>query len=355
MKRLILLIAFVLAISTMATSQTMQSAREAVNSMTIGWNLGNTLDAMGKRDKKCVTTQDWETSWGEPVTTREMIATFRKRGFNVIRIPVTWWPHLDENNQIDKAWLDRVNQVVDYVIDEGMYCIVNVHHDTGTHGWLNSNPEKYPEISTRFKELWRQIAERFKNYNDKLLFEGFNEMLDSKGTWDHTEVANYTAINLLAQDFVDIVRASGGNNEFRNLIITTYSANGGEITLNNFRLPGDVHKGHLIGEVHFYDPQDFCFPEKKPTIYTEEYQQVSRSVIKRVADYFDKIDIPVIIGEIAAFDKNNTPERVKFSELVASESKKRGIVLIWWMGLLDRQKCKWSEPEVVDALFNGLK
>ena len=128
MKRLILLIAFVLAISTMATSQTMQSAREAVNSMTIGWNLGNTLDAMGKRDKKCVTTQDWETSWGEPVTTREMIATFRKRGFNVIRIPVTWWPHLDENNQIDKAWLDRVNQVVDYVIDEGMYCIVNVHH-----------------------------------------------------------------------------------------------------------------------------------------------------------------------------------------------------------------------------------
>jgi hypothetical protein len=109
------------------------------------------------------------------------------------------------------------------------------------------------------------------------------------------------------------------------------------------------------GEVHFYDPQDFCFPEKTPTIYTEEYQQVSRSVIKRVADYFDKIYIPVIIGEIAAFDKNNTLERVKFSELVASESKKRGIVLIWWMGLLDRQKCKWSEPEVVDALFNGLK
>lgn len=355
MKRLILFIAFALTISAMAKSQTMQSARQAVSNMTIGWNLGNTLDAMGKRDKKCVTPEDWETSWGEPVTTREMIHTFKERGFNVIRIPVTWWPHLDEIDHINEAWLNRVNQVVDYVIQEGMYCILNVHHDTGTHGWLNSNPAKYPEISKRFKSLWIQIANRFKDYDDKLLFEGFNEMLDSKGTWDHTEVENYTAINLLAQDFVDVVRRTGGNNEYRNLIITTYSANAGEITLKNFRLPSDVHTGHLIGEIHFYDPQDFCFPEKTPTVYTDEYRNISKIVINRAADYFDSIDIPLIIGEIAAFDKKNTAERVKFSEFVASEAKKRGIVLVWWMGLLDREKCKWSEPEVVDALFNGLK
>lgn len=356
MKRLILFIAFALTISAMAKSQTMQSARQAVSNMTIGWNLGNTLDAMGKRDKKCVTPEDWETSWGEPVTTREMIHTFKERGFNVIRIPVTWWPHLDEIDHINEDWLNRVNQVVDYVIQEGMYCILNVHHDTGTHGWLNSNPAKYPEISKRFKSLWIQIANRFKDYDDKLLFEGFNEMLDSKGTWDHTEVENYTAINLLAQDFVDVVRRTGGNNEYRNLIITTYSANAGEITLKNFRLPSDVHTGHLIGEIHFYDPQDFCFPEKTPTVYTDEYRNISKTVINRAADYFDSIvDIPLIIGEIAAFDKKNTAERVKFSEFVASEAKKRGIVLVWWMGLLDREKCKWSEPEVVDALFNGLK
>lgn len=332
----------------------MESAREAVNKMKIGWNLGNTLDALGKKGTKCVTPQDWETSWGQPVTTRQMIHAFKERGFNVIRIPVTWGPHLDKDNKIDEAWLKRVNEIVDYVIDEGMYCILNIHHDTGTHGWLNADPAKYPEISRRFKAIWCQLAAHFKNYNERLVFEAFNEMLDNKGTWDHSSIENYAAINLLAQDFVDVVRKSGDNNEYRNLIITTYSANGGEITLNNYRLPGDVHPNHLIGEVHFYDPQDFCFPENKPTIYTEEYQNISKTVMNRIADYFDKMDVPVIIGEIAAFDKKNTPERVKFAKLVASEAKRRGMVLVWWMGLLDRNTCQWAEPEVVDGLFEGL-
>jgi len=168
-------------------------------------------------------------------------------------------------------------------------------------------------------------------------------------------VENYTAINLLAQDFVDVVRQSGGNNEYRNLIITTYSANGGEVTLSNYRLPGDVHPGHLIEEVHFYDPQDFCFPENKPTVYTDEYREISKTVLNRVADHFDSLGIPVIIGEITAFDKKNTPERIKFAKFVASESKRRGMVLVWWMGLLNRQTCQWAEPEIVDALFEGLK
>lgn len=349
------LLAFMVVLSCVsANAQQMESAREAVNKMVIGWNLGNTLDATGQRDRQCVTPTEWETSWGQPVTTRDMIRAFKARGFNVIRVPVTWGPHLDSENRIDDAWMKRVNEIVDYVIDEGMYCILNIHHDTGTHGWLNADPARYPEISLRFKAIWQQLAARFKNYGERLLFEAFNEMLDNKGTWDHSIVENYTAINLLAQDFVDVVRQSGGNNEYRNLIVTTYSANGGEITLKNYRLPGDVHPGHLIGEVHFYDPQDFCFPENKPTVYTDEYREISRTVINRVADYFDALDIPVIIGEIAAFDKKNTPERVKFSEFVASESKRRGIVLVWWMGLLDRKTCQWAEPEIVDALFRGL-
>ena len=355
MRKKSLLVAIGLIISMSMAAQEMESAREAVDKMVIGWNLGNTLDALGKRDKQCVTPADWETSWGQPVTTRAMIHAFKDRGFNVIRIPVTWRPHLKADDQIDEAWMKRVNEIVDYVIDEGMYCILNIHHDTGTHGWLNADPAKYPEISHRFKTIWQQIAERFKSYNERLLFEAFNEMLDNKGTWDHSTVENYTAINLLAQDFVDVVRKSGGNNEYRNLIITTYSANGGEVTLSNYRLPGDIHPNHLIGEVHFYDPQDFCFPENKPTIYTDEYREISKTVINRVADHFDRLGIPVIIGEIAAFDKKNTPERVKFSQFVASESKRRGIVLVWWMGLLDRQTCQWAEPEIVDALFNGLR
>lgn len=355
MKSRLLLTLALLAFTMGAGAQQMESAREAVDKMVIGWNLGNTLDATGKRGKTCLTPTDWETSWGQPATTRQMIHAFKERGFNVIRIPVTWGPHLDAADRIDEAWLARVNEIVDYVIDEGMYCILNIHHDTGTHGWLQANPAKYPDISRRFKAIWQQVAQRFRGYGERLLFEAFNEMLDDKGTWDHSTVENYTAINLLAQDFVDVVRATGGNNEQRNLIITTYSANGGEVTLANYRLPGDRHPGHLIGEVHFYDPQAFCFPEHKPTVYTDEYQAISKSVINRVADHFDRLGIPVIIGEIAAFDKNNTPERVKFARLVASEAKRRGIVLVWWMGLLDRSSCQWSEPDIVDALFDGLR
>lgn len=352
-KAFILLVLGLVSCGTMIARE-FESARAAVDKMVIGWNLGNTLDATGKRDKICLTPADWETSWGQPVTTRAMIHAFRERGFNVIRIPVTWGPHLDADNRIDPAWMARVNEIVDYVMDEGMYCILNIHHDTGTHGWLNADPAKYPEISRRFKAIWQQVAQRFKHYNERLLFEGYNEMLDNKGTWDHSTVENYAAINLLAQDFVDVVRRSGGNNEWRNLIVTTYSANGGDVTLANYRLPGDVHPGHLIGEVHFYDPQEFCFPEHKPTVYTDAYRSISQAVINRVADHFDRLGVPVIIGEIAAFDKDNTPERVKFSRFVASEAKRRGIVLVWWMGLLDRQTCQWAEPDIVDALFEGL-
>ena len=236
-----------------------ETARTAVANMKIGWNLGNTLDATGKRDTVCVTPTDFETSWRQPVTTRQMIHAFKERGFNCIRIPVTWSKHLDNDDNIDPAWLRRVGQIVNYVIDEGMYCILNVHHDTGVHGWLCTDSDRYPEISKRFKKLWQQIAERFEPYGERLLFEGFNEMLDKDGHWDSTTPANYEIFNTLAQDFVDVVRSTGGNNEWRNLIVTTYSANGGKTTLSAYRLPQDRHDHHLIGEVHFYDPPEFCF------------------------------------------------------------------------------------------------
>ena len=332
-----------------------ESAHQSVDNMKIGWNLGNTLDATGKRDTISITPTDFETSWRQPVTTRAMIHAFKERGFNCIRIPVTWEKHLDSNGNIDPAWLRRVGQIVNYVMDEGMYCIINVHHDTGTHGWLNADPARYPEISKRVKKLWQQIAERFESYGERLLFEGYNEMLDKDGHWNSTTPENYEAANALAQDFVDAVRGTGGNNEWRNLIVTTYSANGGKTTLGAYRLPKDLHEHHLIGEVHFYDPQEFCFPEHKPAVYTKKYQKISRKVINRVADHFDRLGVPVIIGEIAAFDKNNTPERVKFARLVSSECKRRGITLVWWMGLLDRASVSWSEPEIVDALMEGVK
>ncbi len=349
-----MLVAILAMLTSSITAQqklTFESATDAVNQMGIGWNLGNTLDATGKKGKKCITVQDFETSWGQPVTTRNMIHKFAESGFGVIRIPVSWYPHMDKECNVDKAWMDRVQKIADYVLNEGMYCIIYVHHDTGKNGWLKADFDEYQKTSRKYKKLWTQIATRFNDYGSKLLFEGYNEILDKNGTWDTTSTANYTIANRLSDDFVSIVRTSGGNNLQRNLIITTYSANASDRTLSSLRLPMDVVKNHIIGEVHFYDPQAFCFPENEPKIYTPEYQEQSLKVINRIDEYSKKLGIPFIIGEIAAFDKGNLPEREKFAKLVSAECRKRKIAMIWWMGLLDCKTCEWQEPTIVKALF----
>ena len=203
-----------------------ETSFEAVEKMKIGWNLGNTLDTCNNIEfygNPNSTPYDYEMSWGNPITTEEMIKTVKSAGFEAVRIPVTWYEHLDENNNIDEQWMARVNEIVDYVINEGMYCIINVHHDTGTDGWLKASYTDFDSKSERFVKIWEQISARFKNYDEKLIFEGFNEMLNDNGDWSNPGDDAFEVLNYFNQLFVDTVRESGGNNEYRNLIVATYA------------------------------------------------------------------------------------------------------------------------------------
>ena len=153
-----------------------------VEKLGYGYNLGNTLESNHDITNPQVqtwfnpqTVYDWETCWGQPVTTPEIINAIAAKGFNVIRVPVTWFPHMDANDNVEEAWMNRVQEVVDMVLNAGCYCILNVHHDAseydasrgdGAH-WLVADEAKYPAVSARFKKLWTQIANRFKGYDDR--------------------------------------------------------------------------------------------------------------------------------------------------------------------------------------------
>lgn len=196
-----------------AADSGIETAKEAVAEIGAGWNLGNSLDSCGSwiaqwSDGK---PERYETAWGNPVTTKKLITAVKTAGFNAVRVPVTWAEHIDDSGSINSEWLGRVQEVVDYVISQDMYCIINVHHDAGADGWLEASSDCYKSSSDKFAGLWRNIAERFKNYGAKLIFESFNEMLDKNNSWSDARSDDaYKAVNDFNALFVKTVRATGG-------------------------------------------------------------------------------------------------------------------------------------------------
>ena len=249
----ILLLACGLLMSFSAQAQSFENAKDAVKNMGVGWNLGNTLDA-NDASKTWTTTEQHETCWGQPVTKPELMKMMKEAGFNSIRVPVTWYQEMDSDGNVNEAWMNRVKEVVDYVIDNGMYCILNVHHDTGdgnTH-WIHASSTNYNKNKAKFEKLWKQIAETFKDYDQHLLFEGYNEMLDDNNTWNEpsNKTDGYKAINDYAKSFVTTVRNSGGNNASRNLIVNTYSASSTPNAMENLDKP--ENSNHIIFQIHSY-------------------------------------------------------------------------------------------------------
>ena len=297
------------AIAKKQTAGEFETAAEAVKNMKIGWNLVNTLDSYGVEDLGLTKPQDWETCWGNPVTKPELIKMIRKAGFNTMRIPVTWFLHTDAQGNIDPAWMKRVHEVVDYVIDQGMYCILNTHHDTASDvdeetgvitrpAKLIADPDNYRENKEWFEKLWRQIAEEFKDYDEHLLFEGYNEMADKYGAWfgpngdygaEHVQQV-YDAINDYAQSFVNAVRSTGGKNLERNLVVSTYTAalgpgiDWGTEACRQMKVPQDVTFDHIAFEVHCY-----WFNGRKE----------ADEVISNIKHLISSRGIPTIVGEYA--------------------------------------------------------
>ncbi|MCR4944489.1 MAG: cellulase family glycosylhydrolase [Clostridium sp.] len=354
-------------------------AGNIVNDINAGWNLGGSLEVFGdwikigtdgKPDK-------FETAWFNPVTTKAMIDTVKAAGFNAIRIPVTWTQHIgDEASgyKIEEEWMNRVQEVVDYAMEDGLYTIINVHHDVDGDGWLWASDNCVNNKSKKFKAVWNQIADRFKDYDNNLLFEGFNEMLDEKTNWQYPGKEATTAVNTFNQMFVDTVRKTGGNNKERCLIVNTYAASTDGNVLDDFVIPQDTRENSLIVQVHFYLPYAYANvigEYTKQTAWKENSGKINiDGTLLNLYNHFTSKGVPVIIGEMAAANKDNLSDRAEYSRYIVNESKKYGIKCFWWdqggkfeadskygydtgMGLLNRYTLTWMYPEIVEA-FTGV-
>nr|4X0V_A Chain A, Beta-1,3-1,4-glucanase [Caldicellulosiruptor sp. F32]4X0V_B Chain B, Beta-1,3-1,4-glucanase [Caldicellulosiruptor sp. F32]4X0V_C Chain C, Beta-1,3-1,4-glucanase [Caldicellulosiruptor sp. F32]4X0V_D Chain D, Beta-1,3-1,4-glucanase [Caldicellulosiruptor sp. F32]4X0V_E Chain E, Beta-1,3-1,4-glucanase [Caldicellulosiruptor sp. F32]4X0V_F Chain F, Beta-1,3-1,4-glucanase [Caldicellulosiruptor sp. F32]4X0V_G Chain G, Beta-1,3-1,4-glucanase [Caldicellulosiruptor sp. F32]4X0V_H Chain H, B len=354
------------------------AALKFVKDMKIGWNLGNTFDAAFENpsfDDELL----YETAWCGVKTTKQMIDTVKKAGFNTIRIPVSWHNHVTGSNfTISKRWLDRVQQVVDYAMKNKMYVIINIHHDI-MPGYYYPNSQHLQTSIKYVKSIWTQVATRFKNYNDHLIFEAVNEprLTGSRFEWwldmNNPECRDAVeAINKLNQVFVDTVRSTGGNNVSRYLMVPGYAAAPEYVLIDEFKIPKDSskYKNRIIISVHAYRPYNFALQAPNESGSVSEWS-VNSEESRRDIDYFmDKLydkfvskGIPVVIGEFGARDKNgNLQSRVEFAAYYVRAARARGITCCWWdnnafygngenFGLLDRKTLKWVYPEIVSAMM----
>lgn len=344
-----------------------ETAKTAVGNIGVGWNLGNALDSCGEWIGLYTAgkPENYETALGNPVTSKKLITAVKNAGFNAIRVPVTWTEHIDEKGNIDKEWLSRVREVVDYVISQDMYCIINVHHDAGADGWIEVSSDCFKNNSNKFAGLWKSIALCFKDYDEKLIFEGFNEILDSQNSWGDAKKSDaYKAVNDFNQLFVDTVRATGGNNANRNLMVQVYSGSCSVKALAGFELPDDTVKDHLIIHAHNYDPQGFTANDATWTTMTDTWGSDSEK--KYFDDMFARLEkfaknqgAPMVIGEFGANYKGNEASRQLYAEYFVSAAAKHGIKCFWWdtgdMALFDREKTKVKYPDIVKAMTSSAK
>ncbi|MGN0752897.1 MAG: glycoside hydrolase family 5 protein [Aristaeellaceae bacterium] len=342
------------AVPASAEADFSQDAWDIVEDIVFGWNLGNSLDSY---DGTEMTIGDLssETCWGNPVTTPELIALVKSTGVNAIRVPVTWYNHMDpETLQIDQAWMARVEEVVNYVLDAELYCILNVHHDNGEKGWLNADPDDYAEDERIFIAIWEQIADRFVKYDGKLLFEGYNELLNNQKDWVSPNPACLNAANQLNQAFVDTVRASGGNNAQRVLVVNTYGGQPHSLVTRGMVVPQDTQADRLIVEAHVYQPYEFT-SEFYPQVKTWSKAPLDTCLDNLYRDFVQQ-GYPVIIGEFGLVDKDNMAQRYSWIQHLMDVCTKRGIKCFWWDNggdykLFSRRSLKVTEPDILDILL----
>lgn len=337
---------------------------ELVKEMKVGWNLGNTLDSTITNPKGTELPSDWETAWGQPVTTKAMIDSVAAQGFNVLRVPITWEGKFGEGPDytIDPDWLARVNEIVDYGIDDDMFVIINVHHEEW-HMPTYENEAAAQEILTA---LWAQIADHFKNYNEKLIFEGLNEPR-LKGTpmeWNGGNDEARDVINHWNAAFVETVRNSGGNNKLRHLMVTPYAASSMDKVLNDFAVPDD---DKVIVSIHAYLPYTFALADnaQATTEWSADNPADTNDIDMLMANlkdrYLDK-GRAVIIGEMGTRNRMNTEARAQCARYYSEAAHNAGIPICWWdnnafvgggenFGLFDRKTFEWRYPDIISALM----
>lgn len=296
------------------------TALEATRLMGNGINLGNTLEACDNNvGIKTNTPLSYETYWGQPKTTQTMIDGMKAAGFDTIRIPVAWMTnatHLYEGDYtIDADYMDRVEEVVRYARKAGMYVIINDHWDGGWYGMFGSESAETRALAMEaYKGMWQQIAERFRDYSDYLIFESANEELggrfdensplycsDSVVTYLNDD-ERYALTNEINQTFVNVVRATGGNNATRFLLIAGYSTNIDQTCDDRFQMPKDTADSKLMVSVHYYDPWSYCGASSAASATkwgtVSDYEYMDQQLAKMTK--FTEAGYGVVIGEYGA-------------------------------------------------------
>ncbi|WP_411346278.1 cellulase family glycosylhydrolase [Paenibacillus sp. WLX1005] len=325
------------------------SVQSYVDAMQPGWNLGNSLDSVGAD----------ETAWGNPRVTQALIKQIAAQGYKSIRIPVTWDSHIGAapNYTIDPAYLNRVQEVVNWALNENLYVMINVHHDSWV--WISKMESQHDTVLARYNAVWKQIADRFKNTSSKLSFESVNEpRFTDGGTTDETK--QQQLLDELNVSFHKIVRASGAQNATRPLVLSTLEASPTQTRMtalyNTISKLGD---SNIIATVHYYGFWPFSVNIAGYTKFNSEVQQDITTTFDNVYNTFTAKGIPVILGEygLLGFDKSTgvieQGEKLKFFEYIGYYTKQKKIATMLWDNgqHFSRTAFTWSDPE----LFNMIK
>lgn len=342
------------------------TADELITQMGTGWNLGNTMDGHTGLTPN-------ETQWQFVETTKSMIKAVHDMGFNTVRIPTTWGTMINDDFSINEKWMSRVEDIVDYCMEQDMYAIVNIHHDGADQSyWLNMTYEgtELDAMYTKFEGVWKTIATRFKNYDEHLIFESMNE-IHSKDGWASSKAdidSDVAKINKLNQIFVNTVRATGSNNYDRWLLMPGWNTNIEAITdpKSTFKLPTDPNTEHqrLMVSVHDYDPWSVCgdTASSATSFNVDSLSTNYVSNFKMMHDQFVAKGIPVVIGEYGIIDKGNTVDREFYCEGVNRLLQQNKLVGVYWddggtegkpFAIFDRKAEKTKNKVVTDALMRG--
>ncbi len=329
--------------------------------MGIGWNLGNALEAIGG-----------ESAWGNPPVTPLLLKAVKAAGFGTVRIPVAWKQYADADDRIGAAWMSRVAQVVGWAQQAGLFVIINIHWDGG---WLQPTHAQQAAANARLARYWTQIATRFREHDDTLLFAGTNEVM-KEGDWG-PPTAEYVAVqNGFNQLFVDTVRATGGNNRVRQLVVQGFNTNI-DHTVAFAVLPRDSAARRLMMEVHYYDPYHFTLDEKS-TVWqwgagatdpaatdTWGNEAHADAQFAKMKTHFVDRGVGVILGEFCAIARAQPGAeafRLAWNRHVARSARAQGLVPVYWdngvnavhgSGLFDRASGAQTQPALIRALVDA--
>ncbi len=330
--------------------------------MSPGWNVGNSLEAIGG-----------ETHWGNPLVTQELMHAVKAAGFKSVRIPASWAQYADANDNISPEWMARVTEVVNYARNAGLYAMINIHWDGG---WMQPTYAQQAYVNARLTRFWTQIANNFRNHDDTLLFAGTNEVMVD-GDYGTPTVEYYTVQNSFNQTFVDAVRATGGNNATRHLVVQGYNTNI-DHAYNFAVIPTDSVANRLMMEVHYYDPFNFTIndasniwqwgaiatdPNATETWANEPY--VDAQFQKMKTRFIDN-GVPVILGEYGAilrteYDSAGTYRRY-WDKYITGSASQHGLVPMYWdngytsnhqFGLFDRNTGAQAYPDVIGEIVQA--